>query len=168
MAGSGASGPTHQRMASDIWSVADLLRGNYMRHEYGEIILPLTVLRRLDAVMAQTRQAVWDRDAVLTGQGIQNKERPLELAAKLPFYNTSQAGLRNDRRDAPQVAKNLRDYIAGFSENVQEDHRALRPRQPDHPAGRSEDPVPGRRPLRRRCGTWKSCPPTTWATSSSI
>jgi type I restriction-modification system DNA methylase subunit len=87
--GAGASGPTHQRMASDIWSVADLLRGHYIRHEYGEVILPLTVLRRLDAVMAPTRQAVWDRDAALTSQGIRNKDRPLQLAAKLPFYNTS-------------------------------------------------------------------------------
>ena len=52
-----------------------------VRHEYGEVILPLTVLRRLDAVMTPTRQAVWDRDAALT---IQNKDRPLKLAAKLP------------------------------------------------------------------------------------
>ena len=76
-------------MAADIWSVADKLRGHYMRHEYGEVILPLTVLRRLDAVMAKTRQAVRDRDAALTRQGIKNKDRPLQLAAKLPFYNTS-------------------------------------------------------------------------------
>ena len=116
--GAGAAGPTHQRMAADIWSVADLLRGNYMRHEYGEVILPLTVLRRLDAVTAPTRQAVWDRDAALSGSGIQNRERPLRLAAKLPFYNTSRQDFSTIAADAPQVAKNLRDYIAGFSENV--------------------------------------------------
>ena len=118
VAGSGVSGPTHQRMASDIWSVADLLRGNYMRHEYGEIILPLAVLRRLDAVMAKTRQAVRDRDAVLTSQGIQNKQRPLMLAAKLPFYNTSKQDFATIGSDPAFVARNLRDYIAGFSENV--------------------------------------------------
>ena len=117
--GAGASAPTHQRMASEIWSVADLLRGNYMRHEYGEIILPLAVLRRLDAVMAPTRQAVWDRDATLTSQGIQNKERPLMLAAKLPFYNTSKQDFSTIGSDPAFVARNLRDYIAGFSENVQ-------------------------------------------------
>ena len=116
--GAGASGPTHERMASDIWSVADLLRGHYMRHEYGEVILPLTVLRRLDAVMAPTRQAVRDRDAVLTGQGVQNKERPLQLAAKLSFYNTSTFDLASISQDADFAARNLRFFIAGFSENV--------------------------------------------------
>ena len=89
-----------------------------MRHEYGEVILPLTVLRRLDAVLAKTRQAVWDRDAALTSQGIQNKDLPLQRAAKLPFYNTSKQDFSTIAADAPQVAKNLRDYIAGFSENV--------------------------------------------------
>src|SRR5258708_29764094 len=102
-------------MAADIWAVADLLRGDYMRFEYGEVILPLTVLRRLDAVMAPTRQAVWDRDAALT---IQNKQRPLELAAKLPFYNTSKQSFASIAADPQNVAKNLRDYISGFSENV--------------------------------------------------
>jgi|SRR5579875_2709635 type I restriction enzyme M protein len=105
-------------MASDIWSVADKLRGHYMRHEYGEVILPLTVLRRLDAVMAPTRQAVWDRDATLTKQGIQNKDRPLRLAAGLPFYNTSRQDFSTIASDAAFAAKNLRDYISGFSENV--------------------------------------------------
>jgi type I restriction enzyme M protein len=114
----GASGPTHQRMANDIWSVADLLRGHYMRHEYGEVILPLTVLRRLDAVMEPTRQAVRDRDAMLTSQGVQNKERPLQLAAKLPFYNTSTFDLASISQDADFAARNLRFYISGFSENV--------------------------------------------------
>ena len=106
-------------MAADIWSVADLLRGDYRRNEYGQVILPFTVLRRLDAVMARTRQAVWDRDAALTGQGIQNKQRPLELAAKLPFYNTSKQDFSTIGADSNQVAKNVRDYISGFSENVQ-------------------------------------------------
>jgi type I restriction enzyme M protein len=107
-------------MAADIWSVADLLRGNYMRHEYGEIILPLTVLRRLDTIMAKTRQAVLDRDAVLTSQGIQNKDRLLKAAAKLPFYNTSRFdfSLIASDTDNKFVAKNLRDYISYFSEDV--------------------------------------------------
>jgi type I restriction enzyme M protein len=109
-------------MAAEIWSVADLLRGNYMRHEYGEIILPLTVLRRLDAVMAGTRQAVRDRDAVLTSQGIQNKDRMLKAAAKLPFYNTSRFdfSLIASDTDNKFVAKNLRDYISNFSDDVRQ------------------------------------------------
>ena len=108
-------GPTHQKMAADIWSVADLLRGDYRRSEYGHVILPFTVLRRLDAVMAPTREAVRVRDAALD---LQNKQRPLELAAKLPFYNTSKQDFTTIAADASQVAKNLRDYVNGFSENV--------------------------------------------------
>ena len=102
-------------MAADIWSVADLLRGDYRRSEYGHVILPFTVLRRLDAVMAPTREAVWARDASLD---IQNKQRPLERAAKLPFYNTSNLDFASIAADAPQAARNLRVYIDGFSENV--------------------------------------------------
>jgi type I restriction enzyme M protein len=111
------SGPTHQKMAADIWSVADLLRGDYRRSEYGHVILPFTVLRRLDAVMAPTRAAVRARDAALT---IQNKQRLLELAAKLPFYNTSKQDFTTIAGDSPQVAKNLRDYVNGFSPNVRD------------------------------------------------
>ena len=103
-------------MAAHIWSVADLLRGDYRRHEYGHVILPFTVLRRLDAVMARTRQAVWDRDAAL--QNIENKQIPLERAAKLPFYNTSKLDFHSIAADPNHVAKNLNMYIAGFSPNV--------------------------------------------------
>ncbi|MFC4056080.1 N-6 DNA methylase [Actinomadura syzygii] len=104
-------------MASDIWSVADLLRGDYKRHEYGQVILPLTLLRRLDAVMAPTRATVRDRNASLD---IQNKDRLLEIAAKLPFYNVSEQDFTTIAGDAPNVAKNLRDYINGFSPNVRQ------------------------------------------------
>jgi type I restriction enzyme M protein len=104
-------------MASDIWSVADLLRGDYKRHEYGQVILPFTLLRRLDAVMAPTRAAVRARNATLD---IQNKQRLLEIAAKLPFYNTSEQDFGTIASDAGSVAKNLRDYVNGFSSNVRE------------------------------------------------
>ena len=104
-------------MASDIWSVADLLRGDYKRHEYGQVILPFTLLRRLDAVMAPTRDAVRKRDAELD---IQNKQRLLESAAGLPFYNTSEQNFATIAADAAHVAKNLRDYVNGFSPNVRE------------------------------------------------
>ncbi|MFI6477625.1 N-6 DNA methylase [Nonomuraea sp. NPDC050663] len=102
-------------MAADIWSVADLLRGDYKRHEYGGVILPFTLLRRLDAVMAPTRQAVRDRDSSLT---IENKQKMLEVVAKLPFYNTSKQDFATIASDSTSVAKNLRDYINGFSPNV--------------------------------------------------
>ncbi|HET7013567.1 MAG TPA: class I SAM-dependent DNA methyltransferase [Streptosporangiaceae bacterium] len=111
------SGPTHSKMASDIWSVADLLRGDYKRHEYGQVILPFTLLRRLDSVMAPTRDAVRTRNAALE---VQNKQRLLEAAAQLPFYNTSKQDFTTIAADAPSVAKNLRDYVNGFSPNVRQ------------------------------------------------
>ncbi|WP_245997851.1 type I restriction-modification system subunit M [Nocardia pseudobrasiliensis] len=105
-------------MANDIWSVADLLRGDYKRHEYGQVILPFTVLRRLDAVMASTREAVRERDVKLEASGVQNKEKVLERTAKLPFFNVSQQDFGTIASDSTSVAKNLRDYIKGFSPNV--------------------------------------------------
>ena len=104
-------------MAADIWAVADLLRGDYKRHEYGQVILPFTVLRRLDAVMAPTRDAVRVRDAALS---MQNKEKLLERTAGLPFYNVSKQDFTTIASDATSVAKNLRDYVNGFSGNVRD------------------------------------------------
>ncbi|WP_202868907.1 type I restriction-modification system subunit M [Kribbella antibiotica] len=104
-------------MANHIWSVADLLRGDYKRHEYGQVILPFTLLRRLDAVMEPTRDAVRDRDADLD---MQNKRHLLESAAKLPFYNTSAQDFESIAADSTTVTRNLRDYINGFSVNVRQ------------------------------------------------
>jgi type I restriction enzyme M protein len=104
-------------MAADIWAVADLLRGDYKRHEYGQVILPFTVLRRLDAVMAPTRESVRARDAALT---MQNKATLLEKTAGLPFYNVSKQDFGTIASDAANIAKNLRDYVNGFSPNVRE------------------------------------------------
>jgi type I restriction enzyme M protein len=107
----------HQELASFIWSVADLLRGDYKQSEYGKVILPLTVLRRLDCVMEPTRQAVWDRDATLQ---MANKDQLLRIAAQLPFYNTSKQNFATIGASAPDVEKNLIDYINGFSPNARE------------------------------------------------
>jgi len=88
-------------MAAEIWSVADLLRGDYRRSEYGHVILPFTVLRRLDAVLS-----------------IQDRQHPPEPAAEVPFGNTSRLDFAAIASDASSVATNLRDYINGFSPNV--------------------------------------------------
>jgi type I restriction enzyme M protein len=78
----------HQELSSFIWQVADLLRGDYKPHEYGQVILPFTVLRRLDCVLADTKTAVLKKMAERKG-----KELPpgpvLERAARQKFYNTS-------------------------------------------------------------------------------
>ncbi len=97
-----------------IWSVADLLRGDYKAHEYGQVILPLTVLRRLDCVLEPTKAAVIARAADLAGK-IENVEPLLLRAAGQPFYNTSPLDFARLLDDPGNVAGNLRTYIAGFS-----------------------------------------------------
>jgi len=98
-----------------IWSVADLLRGDYKAHEYGRVILPLTVLRRLDATLAPTKAAVLAKDAELDRQGLHNRAKVLERVAGVPFYNTSPLDFRRLLDDPEHIAPNLRTYIAGFS-----------------------------------------------------
>ena len=108
---------THQELAGFIWSVADLLRGDYKQSEYGKVILPLTVLRRLDCVMEPTREAVWALDDKLT---FSHKDQMLKIEAKLPFYNTSKQNFRTIGDDPGNVEKNLVDFINGFSANARE------------------------------------------------
>jgi type I restriction enzyme M protein len=112
-----ASSQTNQKMAGFIWSVADLLRGDYKRHEYGQVILPFTLLRRLDCVMAPTRDAVRARDAELK---MDNRDKLLRMAAKMPFYNTSKQDLRTIGNDPANALVNLQDYVNGFSANARE------------------------------------------------
>ncbi|MBO2458559.1 SAM-dependent DNA methyltransferase [Actinomadura sp. LCR2-06] len=104
-------------MSAFIWSVADLLRGDYKQSEYGKVILPFTVLRRFDCVLAPTRQDVWDRDASFSGD---TPPALLKAVAKLPFYNTSKQTFATIGADPANVRKNLADYVNGFSAEVSE------------------------------------------------
>jgi type I restriction enzyme M protein len=97
-----------------IWSVADLLRGDYKAHEYGQVILPLTVLRRLDCVLEPTKDAVVARAKGLVGK-IDNIDPILLREAGQPFYNISPLNFTRLLDDAPNIAANLRTYIAGYS-----------------------------------------------------
>ncbi|MET8184959.1 class I SAM-dependent DNA methyltransferase [Streptomyces sp. NPDC005246] len=110
---------TNQERADFIWSVADLLRGDYKRSEYAKVILPLTVLRRFDCVMEEkdTRQAVRDRDASYTGD---RKDAVLLATSGLPFYNTSKQSFKTIGSDDKRVYENLKDFIGGFSPAVTE------------------------------------------------
>lgn len=105
--------------AAFIWSVADLLRGDYKQSEYGKVILPLTVLRRLDCVLEPTKQAVLDRHAELSGR-LDNLDPVLTSVAGEQFYNTSKLALPRLLDDPSNVADNLRAYIAGFSETARD------------------------------------------------
>jgi len=85
---------THRQIAGFIWDICNLLRGVYKRNEYRKVILPLTVLRRFDCVLAPTKQAVLDEHARSDGQIDTVKHQLLQNAAQRPFYNTSKLDFR--------------------------------------------------------------------------
>ena len=106
-----------------IWGIADdVLRDLYVRGKYRDVILPMTVIRRLDAVLEPTKQAVLDMKASLDKAGIVNQDAALRQAAGQAFYNTSKFTLRDLRARASrqQLEADFRDYLDGFSPNVQE------------------------------------------------
>ena len=100
--------------AAFIWSVADLLRGDYKQSEYGKVILPLTVLRRLDCVLEPTKAKVLEQAAKLPAS-LDNREPILCATSGEAFYNTSKLDFRLLLDDPDNLADNLRGYIAGFS-----------------------------------------------------
>jgi type I restriction enzyme M protein len=102
-----------------LWSVADLLRDAFRRSKYPDVILPLTVLRRLECVLEPTREKVQTIYARLKGKLV-NLAPQLCKASGFAFYNTSSYNFERLLGDAPQLAKNLRAYINGFSENMRE------------------------------------------------
>ena len=110
----------HSEIANFIWGVANLIRDTFKRGKYQDVILPLTVLRRLDCVLSPTKENVLQRQAQLSGRGLENLHRQLCDASGFEFYNTSRYDFERLLADAPNVAGNLRNYIAGFSPNMRE------------------------------------------------
>ena len=110
----------HSEIVSFIWGVANLIRDTFKRGKYQDVILPLTVLRRLDCVLAPTKEAVLERQAEFRGRGLENLHRQLCRASGFAFYNTSRYDFERLVADAPNAAANLRNYIAGFSQNMRE------------------------------------------------
>ena len=113
------SDETTNNYGAFIWSVADLLRGVYKQSEYGRVILPLTVLRRLDCVLEPTKDRVLTAAASLP-ESLENRGPVLEHAAGESFYNTSKHTFKTLLGDPDNVAGNLRSYIAGFSESARD------------------------------------------------
>ncbi|HVL80651.1 MAG TPA: class I SAM-dependent DNA methyltransferase [Actinomycetota bacterium] len=105
---------TIRNHAAFIWSVADLLRGDYKQSEYGRVILPMVVLRRLDCVLEPTKAKVLETARKLTGQ-VENMRPLLEKAAGEQFYNTSPLTMTRLLDDPPNIADNLRSYLLAFS-----------------------------------------------------
>ena len=110
-------------IASYIWGIAnDVLRDLYVRGKYRDVILPMTVLRRLDAVLEDTKQAVLDMKASLDAAGVVAQDQALRHAAGQAFYNTSRFTLRDLRARASrqQLRADFEAYLDGFSPNVQD------------------------------------------------
>lgn len=104
--------------ANFIWSIADLLRGDYKQSEYGKVILPLTVIRRLDCVLEPTKQDVLDSLSSLKKLNADAEEIVLKQKTKLPFFNKSKFDFQKLTSDPNDIAANLRNYINGFSSNA--------------------------------------------------
>ena len=106
-------------LSSFIWSVADLLRGDFKQSEYGKVILPFTVLRRLDCVLEPTKAGVLLEKAKREAVGI-NPESFLLRATGVHFYNTSPLDLKKLMGDQDHIAENLRAYVQAFSPAVRD------------------------------------------------
>ena len=111
---------THAELANFIWSICNLLRGPYKRNEYRKVILPLTVLRRFDCVLAGTKEEVLAADAAYGGSSETMRESLLEKASGRTFYNTSRLDFERLLDDPNLIAQNLAAYIRDFSPNVRE------------------------------------------------
>ncbi|HEX7245371.1 MAG TPA: class I SAM-dependent DNA methyltransferase [Solirubrobacterales bacterium] len=109
-----AQSETIRNHAAFIWSVADLLRGDYKRSEYGKVILPLTVIRRLDCVLEPTKEAVLKRHKSLRSR-VKNVDKPLEVVAEQDFYNVHPLTFGKLLDDPGGLADSLKLYIGGFS-----------------------------------------------------
>jgi len=115
-----ANSVSHSEIVSFLWGVADLIRDTFKRGKYQDVILPLTVLRRLDCVLADTKERVLGKQAELRSKKLENLDPQLRKIAGFAFYNTSRYDFEKLLADAPHLAANLRNYIAGFSPNMRE------------------------------------------------
>jgi type I restriction enzyme M protein len=110
---------SQQTLSSFIWSVADLLRGDYKQSEYGKVILPFTVLRRLDCVLEKTKAAVLAEREKRKKAGVNPEPFLLRKSGEL-FYNTSPLDLKKLMGDQDHIGENLRAYMQAFSPAVRD------------------------------------------------
>ena len=106
-------------LSAFIWSVADLLRGDYKQSDYGKVILPFTVLRRLDCVLERTKADVLEEKALREGQGLDPEPFMLRKAGQL-FCNSSALDMQRLMGDADNIGENLRSYVQAFSPAVRD------------------------------------------------
>jgi type I restriction enzyme M protein len=113
----------HTALVNFIWGIADdVLRDVYVRSKYRDVILPMIVIRRLDAVLEPTKQRVLDTKLLLDNSGITEQDAALNQAAGQAFHNASPFRLRDlqARQKKSQLETDFREYLNGYSENVRE------------------------------------------------
>ena len=110
---------TDPNLSSFIWSVADLLRGDYKQSEYGKVILPFTVLRRLDCVLEKTKPAVLAELATRQKAGLNPEPFLLRKSGQL-FFNTSPLDMKKLMGDQDHIKENLFAYMQAFSPSVRD------------------------------------------------
>lgn len=106
--------------ANFIWAVADDLRGDYKQSDYGKVIIPLTVLRRLDAVLADTKDKVLSQYEKVKGKKLDDPDILLNKSAGYKFHNHSKFDFEKLIADPNNIASNLRNFINGFSQNARD------------------------------------------------
>ena len=111
---------TVDQLAGFIWSICNLLRGPYKRNEYRKVILPLTVLRRFDCLLAPTKVRVLAEHRRIKAKPEAVVRSRLERITRRPFYNLSKLDLPRLLDDPNQLAPNLNAYITGYSRNVRQ------------------------------------------------
>jgi len=109
-----------QEKVSFIWSIAELLRGPYRPEKYGDVVLPMAVLRRFDAVLSDTKEDVLRENEKYASLPESTRDEILNRVAKQKFNNTSQFDFSKLLSDPDNIADNLRDYINGFSQEARE------------------------------------------------
>lgn len=107
-----------QEKANMIWNIADIIRGKFKPHEYGTVILPFTVLKRLNDTLLPTKKAVLEQYEKV--KNFEVKDGFLEAAAGYPFYNISPFTFESLTNDSEHIEDNFKAFINGFSENIQD------------------------------------------------
>ena len=145
----------HSEIVNFIWGVANLIRDTFKRGKYQDVILPLTVLRRLDCVLYPTKEDVLQRQAELRGRGLEDLHNQLCRSSGFAFYNTSRYDFERLLADAPNVAANLRELHRGFQSEYARGPGKVRLRQHHQQARRGGPTLPsaGKIP-----GTWNFIP----------
>ena len=113
--------PSHTEIGEFIWRIADHLRGDYEKNDNEDVILPFTLLRRLDCVLEKTRDKVRETEAQVAGKVTDDVLKKLLVGgAGVPFYNRSKFSFTELLKDPANIKENFGTYLEGFSDNIKE------------------------------------------------